>query len=372
MEQSKALWVHMAEKIWVKGIFDYHDSRMGGVANNPADAQSYGTGGIYRPVKIVATGDVAIDWILISPKLEDNYTKAEVGFDVFLTNFSAKPLEILVQVQAVGENFPGYKDAVAAKATLAPGPNKIRLVLKIDDPKLWWPYSHPELGRPNLYRMDAIAVSGKNSSDSNSQIFGIKEVKLSEQGPEAFFWHVNGKRMFLRGTNGIPTQYYSKLTPEYLDDYFRLIKQSKMDIMIVHDHQAPPMLYEKADREGVALLQNFTLIWEISPCDFVRPDGDPKLTNNEEVIGRMATEALWYLYNHPSLFWWSMHDEANLIAFNGRGLAERQLLQEGALQAGRLHARFRGHDHEQKLGRPADQDRARNQPGHPHAPHRRT
>ena len=88
MEQSQALWVHMAEKIWVKGIYSYHDSRMGGIANNPADAQSYGTGGITRPVKIVATGAAAIDWVLISPKLTDNYTKAEMAFNVFVTNFT--------------------------------------------------------------------------------------------------------------------------------------------------------------------------------------------------------------------------------------------------------------------------------------------
>jgi len=334
MEQSEHLWVHMAEKIWVKGIFTYHDSRMGGVANSAKDAQSFGTGGIYRPVKIVATGDVAIDWILITPRLSDNYTKAEVSFDVFLTNFSGNNQEALVQIETVGENFSGYKDIVAAKTLLAPGPNKVRLLLKVADPKLWWPYSHPELGRPNLYRMNATVLSGKKAADNRSEVFGIKEVKLTETGSEAYFWKVNGKRMFFRGTNGIPTQYYSRLTPEYLDDYFRKLKENNLDILIVHDHQAPPEVYEKADREGMVLLQNFTLIWEISACDFIRPNGDPKLTGNEEVVVRMATEGLWYLYNHPSIFWWSLHDESNHFAFNGKGLLPGNFCKKTPYQQG--------------------------------------
>ena len=320
MEQAEHFWVHMAEKIWVKGIFTFHDSRMGGIDNSAYDAQSYGTGGIYRPVKLIATGELAIDWVLASPKLTDNYRKAEVSFEVFLTNFTDKPQEAMVLVEASGENFAGYSDLVSAKAVLAPGPNKVKLSLKIDNPRLWWPHSHPELGAPSLYRMNATVVLDKEATDRHSQVFGIKEVKLSEKGPEAFFFYINGKRLSFRGTNGIPTQYYSKITPEYLDDYFRVLKENNMDILIIHDHQAPPEVYEKADREGVVLLQNFTLIWGISACDFERPNGDPALTSNEEVIGRMAAEAMWYLYNHPSIFWWSMHDESNHIAFNGRGL----------------------------------------------------
>ena len=321
MKRSEITNTSAAEKIWIKSVLNFHDSRMGGALNSAYASQSWGTGGIYRPVKIVATGDVAIDWILISPKLSENYTKAEVAFDVFLTNFTGKPLDAIIRIDALGENFRGYQDALSAKALLQPGPNKVRLLLKVDTPKLWWPYSHPELGTPNLYRMNAAVILNDKTSDQDSEIFGIKEVKLTETGPEAFFWFVNGKRMSFRGTNGIPTEYYSKLTPEYLADYFRVLKENNMDILIIHDHQAPPMVYDQADQEGMVVLQNFTLIWGFSPCDFERPDGDPALTSNEQVIARMAVEAMWYLYNHPSIFWWSMHDESFHIEFG-----EKQLL----------------------------------------------
>ncbi|HUT52481.1 MAG TPA: hypothetical protein VM658_03735 [bacterium] len=323
-----------AEKVWVKAVLAYHDSRPGTDSDSALDSQSLGTGGIPRPVKLVATGDVAVDWTLISPRLYDNYTRAEVTFDVFLTNFTAAPVECVVTVAAGGENFTGYSDSIAARATLAPGPNKVALVLKVDEPRLWWPWGHPELGRSNLYRARVTAFAGARATDEQTHLFGIREVKLSETGPEAFFWFVNGKRLSLRGTNGFPTEYYSKITPEYLQEYFDLIKQNNMDILIVHDHQAPPIVYEFADRAGVAILQNFTLIWEVNVCDFVRPNGDPALTGNPEVMGRMAVEAIWYLYNHPSIFWWSMHDESGHIGLNGKGLAHGNFCRDEPYQPG--------------------------------------
>lgn len=309
-----------AEKVWVKSVFAYHDSRPGTDTDNALDSQSYGTGGICRPVRIVATGDVAVDWTLISPRLFDDYTRAEVTFDVFLTNFSDAQKECTVAVEAAGESFAGYSDSIAARALLAPGPNKVTLTLKIDQPRLWWPWSHPDLGRPDLYRARISAAVKGRVSDEMRQVFGVREVRLTETGAEAFFWRVNGRRISFRGTNGFPTEYYSKITPEYLEAYFRKVKDNNMDILIVHDHQAPPAVYEVADREGVVILQNFTLIWEVNVCDFVRPNGDPSLTGNPEVMGRMATEAIWYLYNHPSIFWWSMHDESGHIGLGGRGL----------------------------------------------------
>jgi beta-mannosidase len=334
MRQAQRLWVHMAEKIWVKGVLNYHDSRMGGVANSAYAAQSWGSGGIYQPVKIVATGEAALDWVLISPRLSDNYTAAAIDVEVFATNFTDAPQPAQVILRARGENFAGTDQVMTVSATLPPGPSKLRVNVPIDNPHLWWPRSHPELGVPNLYRLDAALTLAGRATDSASHLFGLREVRLTETGPEAYFWYVNGKRLSFRGTNGIPTQYYSRLTPEYLDEYFQKLRDNNMDILIVHDHQAPPMVYDQADREGMVVLQNFTLIWGISPCDFIRPNGDPNLTNNEQVIGRMAAEAMWYLYNHPSIFWWSMHDESNLIAFGEKGLLPGNFCKKKPYRAG--------------------------------------
>ena len=322
---EEALNVRMAEKIWVKSVLNYHNSRPGTDTDRAKDSQSFGTGGICLPVKLTATGQAAINWVLVTPKLLDHYTRAEAAFEIFVSNFAATPQEALIQVQAVGENFNGNADVIAAKVVLAPGPNKVQVVLPVAHPRLWWPWSHPELGGPALYRAEiAVAIAGQ-VTDQFRQTFGLKEVKLTEEGPEAFFWNVNGKRLFFRGTNGIPSEYLSRLTPEYLSEYFRKLKDHNMDLLIVHDFQAPPFIYDWADREGIVVLQNHTLIWEVNVCDFVRPNGDPQLTNNAAVIGRMTAEAIWLLYNHPSIFWWSMHDEPNYIGFGGHAIMHRNV-----------------------------------------------
>ena len=54
-----------SEKIWINSVMNFHDSRMGGGANSAVQSQSFGTGGIVQPVKLVATGGVAIDWMLV-------------------------------------------------------------------------------------------------------------------------------------------------------------------------------------------------------------------------------------------------------------------------------------------------------------------
>jgi len=336
-----------AEKVWVKSVLAFHDSRPGGDSRRAVDSQSFGTGGICRPVKLIATGELAIDWVLVTPKLNDDFSRADVTFDVFVTNFSNQPREATVAVSLSREGFIDDIRRTAVRATLAPGPNRLRLVLTVNHPHLWWPWSHPELGRPDLYRAritvndvggrSAAATSATTSaatamaSDDRTEIFGIKKVELTETGPNAFFWYLNGKRIFFRGTNGIPSEYvsalrtyndayYRRTKADYLDEYFQRMKANNIDLFIVHDHQARPEFYEEADRAGMAVLQNFTLIWEVNVCDFVRPNGDPRLTSNAEVIGRMAVEGLWQLYNHPSIMWWSMHDESDHIEFGGRGV----------------------------------------------------
>ena len=87
-----------------------------------------------------------------------------------------------------GENFSGYTDASAAKAVLSPGPNKLSLKLTVENPRLWWPWDHPELGSARLYRARAVSINRRTKSlTSGSQVFGIKEVKLTEKRARGFF-----------------------------------------------------------------------------------------------------------------------------------------------------------------------------------------
>ena len=51
---------------------------------------------------------------------------------------------------AAGLEFDQKASAVRT-VTLPPGPSYVDLAIIITEPQLWWPWSHPELGKPALY-----------------------------------------------------------------------------------------------------------------------------------------------------------------------------------------------------------------------------
>jgi len=74
-------------------------------------------------------------------------------------------------------------------------------------------------------------------------------------------------------------------------------------------HVSVPQMYELADEVGITIFMDFPLQWEYSVCKFVRPNGDPKLTGNPQVMQRMLAEMIYAHYNHPSIFLWCLHNE---------------------------------------------------------------
>ena len=74
--------------------------------------------------------------------------------------------------------------------------------LKIDNPRLWWPLFK---GKPDLYELKmTVSVKGQ-VSDSLKTRFGIREITSDQNTPDkSRQFYVNGKKIFIRGTNWIP------------------------------------------------------------------------------------------------------------------------------------------------------------------------
>ena len=69
----------------------------------------------------------------------------------------------------------------------------------INSPKLWWPVNK---GPQNLYDLKlTVSVDGKEC-DSVKTRFGIREIVSDRKTPDkSRVFYVNGKRLFIRGTN---------------------------------------------------------------------------------------------------------------------------------------------------------------------------
>ena len=101
-----------------------------------------------------------------------------------------------------------------------------RYELKVSKPELWWTWDH---GKPNLYSLDiAIDVNGK-VSDHRQIAVGIREIEHAD-----WKFYLNGKRIFIRGTN----YYYNLFQSEvHRADYERdmtLIKSMNVNMVRLH------------------------------------------------------------------------------------------------------------------------------------------
>jgi beta-mannosidase len=304
--------VSACEKVWIKGILSYHDTRPGSIELSAKDCQTQGTGGIVGAVKIVGHGPATIDWVRVDIAIEgeDAARTAVVTARHFCFNHGNDEFAAVLGAAATGEGFD--QKAFAARAVkLPPGPSYVDIEIRIADPRLWWPWSHPELGRPDLYNLRSalFAPGAATVSDSVSTTFGVRTIAMSETGERAWLWSLNGKRIFFRGTNVIPTIWLSRMDEGSAKRDISLLKKAHLDGMIVLDHHQPPVFYQAADREGMPVFQEFTLVWEYSVARHLRDNGDPALLSNVEVMKRMLAEALMLYHNHPSILWWSLHDE---------------------------------------------------------------
>ncbi|MCX5867559.1 MAG: beta galactosidase jelly roll domain-containing protein [Proteobacteria bacterium] len=313
--KGEAPFLALSEKIWIKGVLNFHDCRPGGIMLSAREAQTRGTGGIIRPVFLKAYGPLTLDQVFITPELSPDNSRATVKLEYIISNRTGKTESASVMTSISGETFASpVTRTVLARVRVTPGPHRLSLSVPVDDPTLWWPAGYPELGDPDLYRAETWIYSPTEVSDRRADNFGIRTVRMTETGPESFIWYVNGERLFLRGsTTLIPTGYLAEADALYPRD-FELLREAGINFLRPYSHVDPPVFYDYADRFGVGIVSEFSLQWEYSPCGFSRSNGDPDLAGNPKVIARMLAEAMYLHYNHPSILAWSVHNEPYYFA----------------------------------------------------------
>jgi beta-mannosidase len=299
------LTTFLSTKHYPKGVLNFHDCRPGDNLN-PKLAQSLGTGGIYRPVKLRVSGKVHFDWIFLTPVLSGK--KAKILIDVFLSNegSSAEEVELVLELREI-------KEIRTYKVVAEPGCNRVELEWEMQNPKLWFPWDHPELGGPNLYTLHSRILKKDECWDEREDKFGIREVKLGGEldekgdkrtGTEAYHWFINGKKIFIKGTNYLSTEWMSKVSRELYEKDASLIKEANMNMVRVHAHLEPPLLYDVFDEQGIMIWQDFTLQWGY------RNDREFR-----EKCKKMLAEMIYLHYNHPSIVLWCCHNEPLWVWF---------------------------------------------------------
>ncbi|WP_300670130.1 glycoside hydrolase family 2 TIM barrel-domain containing protein [Desulfoluna sp.] len=276
----------------IKGVLNHHDTRPGG-AWSPR-GQEKNSGGIWAPVSLRFTRELAITRLAVTPRLTKNGATAQVAVQVSPGDASKKEIRIEARLAPVNApHGPGQTAEKTIQFTMTGhSATETTLPLEVPNAHLWWPW---ELGPPALYRLTVTVRKGKTLLDQRSEIFGFREIT---QDPVTKIWRINGKKIFLRGTNYIASQWLSEMDRQRLSFDLSLMKKAHINAIRVHAHVEPKAFYHLCDEMGLLVWQDFPLQWGYTDApEFKR-----------EAI-KQAREMVSSLYNHPSIITWCGHNE---------------------------------------------------------------
>lgn len=251
-------------------------------------------GGIWQGVRIEESGPVRIVHrrVLCTDAHRDLATVA-----IRLVLDSDEDRDVTLRTEVAGTT-------VTAEHHLASGENQVSWTLGVEQPALWWPRA---LGDQPLHDLTVTVLVEGEPSDVLHRRIGFRAVETRN-----WITRVNGERLFLKGANQGPTDYW--LAEATGADHRRIVElalEAGLDMIRLQAHVSSPELYDAADEAGLLVWQDFPLQWGYHPS--VRRQA-----------ARQAREMVDLLGHHPSVALWCAHHEPMAIDPSPARLADRR------------------------------------------------
>lgn len=256
--------------------------------------------GIWKNISLYATDKAVIRHPFIKSELaKPGYDLAKETVSVEVTNPTHGNVKCTVKGEIIGENITFSKDL-----NLFRGETKeIRFTpeefpqLVIKNPRLWWPLFK---GKPELYELKlTVTVDGKVSDETKTR-FGIREITSDQNTPDkSRQFYVNGKKLFIRGTNWIP-EGMLRHSDERTYAELRYTKQSGINLVRMWGGgiAESDYFFQLCDEMGLLVWQEFWMTGDTKHPH----DGDLYLSNVEATVKRLR--------NHPSLAYYVSSNES--------------------------------------------------------------
>jgi beta-mannosidase len=259
--------------------------------------------GIWKNVRMEATGPARIAWTRVRTELSDNFRKATVR--VNLEIHSQKEGNVRALFSIVGPAISGQIQK-SFDVTLKPGMNHVEAELPLEHPALWWCNGH---GAQPLYtlRVAIRPANGGAAFDERTTRFGVREVRwVHTQGaPKDFVSRyqliLNGRPVRTIGSCLIPPDLlFGRCGPKSLQLLDRAL-DAGMTIVRMWGGGVilPEEFYDRADELGIMLSQEMPLANSWPETDAVF------LTNLETTVRNIIKQ----LRNHPSIIEWGGGNE---------------------------------------------------------------
>lgn len=269
--------------------------------------------GLWRPVKLVKTGSVALKNVFVKPWLNtETLTEANLTISAELVNHSDKTVS--GQVEASIEGFSVRQDY-----SLNPKESKEIFFnpsdyaeLNLENPRIWWPNN---LGEPNLYSMEISAKQGNTQTDKKTVRFGIRSVAdyFNENGHRGFM--VNGKKVLIKGAGWVDDLFLDD-SDQKVEDQVRYVKHMNMNTIRLEGFWGNNRkIYDCADEYGLMIMIGWSCQWEWEGyCG--RPEDNYMAIRTPEEIGQHARayqDQVEWLRNHPSVSLWVYGSDKLLV-----------------------------------------------------------
>ena len=247
----------------------------------------YPGGGIYRPVKLVLTGDTRFDtWQTYIRTLEATDTRATLEVKTKVTGKQGKTEALLTDAEGrtvASASVPPTKDG------------NMMMRLWVDYPKLWSPES------PYLYTLTMNQYADGKLVDSESHKVGIRTVSVSKEGG----FMLNGKSRKLKGVC-----LHHDLGPlgaaenkAALIRQIKTMKEMGCDAIRTAHNMPSTMQMDLCDSLGMMVMAESFDMWIYPKCK----NGYAKYF--KEWADRDITNLVLHHRNHPSIVMWSIGNE---------------------------------------------------------------
>lgn len=185
---------------------------------------------------------------------------------------------------------------------------------RIDSCKLWWPKN---AGEANLYDTTVTLLKNGEVCDTYELKIGIRTVELDrtdytdKDGNGEFCFKVNGKKIFVLGTNWVPLDAYHSNDGKRLAKAVQLLDDIGCNMVRCWGGNVyeSDEFYDFCDAHGILVWQDFAMGCAVYPRD-------------EEFCKKLETEAVYQikrLRNHASLALWAGDNENDLSIYGWSG-----------------------------------------------------
>lgn len=276
---------------------DYDEGWKNGVVINCVYGWHYAcipTRGIWAGVYLKSTADLACERPFI---LTEDYKTGKIGICIKTEGVGKGR----VKIKIAPRNFDGEAQYFYADYDCS-GTTHLHYSLLVKHHRLWWPNGY---GEQPLYNVTVLMETENDIPQVFDEVIGIRQIEmLPENGqpnPEHYNWlfTVNGKYIFIKGTNWCTTDALLRCTAEKYDRFLGLAKHQNLQLLRAWGGGLPETdyFYTKCDELGLMVQQEWPTCWD-----------SPK-TQPSAALVETAVYNTVRLRNHASLVRWAGGNE---------------------------------------------------------------